>query len=294
MKKRISLFSGLLFSVMIAGYAQIAGDTIYFDHSWNQTSKSGASYFRVVSIDTSMIQFIVRDYYMNGQLQMEGAYRSINPDLKMGDFSYWHQNGAKHIVCYFKDGKLDGHYTEWYDDSTLKTEKKYSDGKLNGTEKVWNNEGILIKSVQYRNGVRHGHFVTYYDNGQPVRKDIYKNDNIVRGKCFTSQGTDTAYFDYFVMPKFKGGLLGFKNFILEKLKYPESAKLNDEEGIVHIRFTVGKDGYVKEITLIKTDKEYFNEEVIQAVASSPKWNPGKRDGKFVDVTITIPVRFRLK
>ena len=96
------------------------------------------------------------------------------------------------------------------------------------------------------------------------------------------------------MPKFKGGLTGFKKFILEKLKYPEDAKLNDEEGSVQIRFTVGMDGNIKGIKLTKEDKEYFNEEVIQAVASSPKWNPGKRDGKFVDVTITIPIRFRLK
>jgi len=78
------------------------------------------------------------------------------------------------------------------------------------------------------------------------------------------------------------------------LKYPEDAKLNDEEGSVQIRFTVGMDGNIKGIKLTKEDKEYFNEEVIQAVASSPKWNPGKRDGKFVDVTITIPIRFRLK
>jgi protein TonB len=96
------------------------------------------------------------------------------------------------------------------------------------------------------------------------------------------------------MPRFKGGLEGFKNFVLEKLNYPETAKMNDEEGSVQIRFTVGRDGNIKGISLVKQDKEYFNEQVIQAVASSPKWIPGKRDGKLVDVTITLPVKFRLK
>jgi TonB family protein len=292
--KRVILFSGIVIFMLLSGFSQTAGDTIYFDQSWNQTSKEEASYFRLVSIDTSRILFMVRDYYLNGQLQMEGAFRSINPDLKIGKFTYWYKDGSQHISCHFKDGKLDGRYEEWYENGSLKTEKNFTDGKLDGMETMWTDKGVLTKSVQYKNGARHGPFITYYSNGQPIRKDIYKNDKIIRGKCFTQQGKDTAYFEYFIMPGFKGGISGFKRFILEKLNYPDTAKQNDEEGSVHIRFTVGRDGYIKGIKLIKADKEYFNEEVIQAVASSPKWIPGKRDGKFVDVTITIPVRFRLK
>lgn len=292
--KKVILFSGMLLSIFLDCFSQTPGDTIYFDQNRYQTSKHEASYYRIVSIDTPRIRFMVRDYYLTGQLQMEGAYRSINPDVKIGGFSYWYQNGVKHIGCYFKEGMLDGPYKEWYDNGSLKAERNYIAGSLDGMEKVWNAKGILTKSVRYKNGARHGNFITYYDNGQPIRKDVYKNDRIVRGKCYTSQGKDTAYFEYFIMPEFKGGLLGFKRFILEKLKYPETAKMSDEEGSVHIRFTVGKDGYIKGIKLIKEDKRYFNEEVIQAVASSPKWNPGKRDGKSIDVTITVPIRFRLK
>ena len=292
--KKILLFPGIAIFIFLCGYSQTAGDTIYFDQNWNQTSKKEASYFRIVSIDTSRILFLVRNFYLTGQLQMKGAYRSINPDVRMGEFSFWYQNGSKHISCHFKDGLPDGHYEEWYENGTLKAEKNFIDGRLDGTLKAWSDQGVLTKSIQYKNGAKHGHFITYYSNGQPIRRDVYKNDKIVRGKCFTPQGKDTAYFEYFIMPKFKGGLAGFKKFFLEKLNYPEDAKLNDEEGSVHIRFTVGMDGYIKGIKLIKEDKDYFNEEVIQAVASSPKWNPGKRDGKFVDVTITIPIRFRLK
>jgi len=292
--KRTILFTGTVIFIFLRGFSQTAGDTIYFDQNWNQSSRAEASYFRIVSIDTSRILFMVRDYYLSGQLQMEGAFRSINPDMRIGEFSYWYQSGARHIKCNFKNGLPDGQYEEWHENGTMKTEKSFIAGRLDGVEKTWNDKGILTKSIRYKNGARHGPFITYYGNGQPVRRDIYKNDKMVRGKCFTPQGKDTAYFDYFIMPGFKGGLVGFHEFILEKLNYPDTAKINDEEGSVHVRFTVGMDGYVKGIRLIKEDKEYFNEEVIQAVASSPKWNPGKRDGKLVDVTITIPIRFRLK
>ena len=275
-------------------FTQLIRDTIYYDNDWSQSSPDNAGYFRLVEIDTSSILFLVKDYYIDKKPQMQGAYRSINPDVKIGDFVYWHHNGQEKIKCHFKNGYLDGPYYEWYENGILKSEKNYSRGRLDGMERTWNNKGILSKSVEYKNGLKHGHFLTFYDNGQPVRKDIYKNNAMIRGKCFTPEGKDTAYFDYFTMPEFKGGLNGFKNFILEKLNYPDTAKQNDEEENVHIRFTVGKDGFVNGIKVIKGDKEYFNEEVIHAVASSPGWIPGRRDGKVVDVTITIPVKFKLK
>lgn len=292
--KKVILSVLMLLSTFLFGYSQVSGDTIYLDLNRNQTTKDKAACFRIVSVDTLKILFLVKDYYLNGQLWMEGAYRSINPDKKMGDFAYWYENGEKHIRCSYENGALNGRYCEWYENGVLKTEKTYKDGKLDGFVKVWTEEGVITKSVQYKNGDKHGQFITYYSNGRPVRRDVYRNGNIVKGRCFTSQGKDTMYFDYFKMPIFKGGLEGFKHFILEKLNYPDTARVNDEEGSVNIRFTIGKDGFIKGISLMKADKEYFNEEVIRAVASSPQWVPGKRDGKLVEVTITLPVKFRLK
>ncbi len=284
----------MLLYTFLFGYSQVSGDTIYLDLDQNQTTKEKAACFRIISIDTSKILFQVKDYYLSGQIRMQGAYRSINPDRKIGEFTYWYENGEKYIRCNYKDGELNDRYCEWYENGVLKTEKSYQDGKLDGFVKVWTNEGIIKRNVHYKKGYKHGQFITYYSNGQPVRRDVYRYDSLVRGKCFNSQGKDTAYFDYFKMPLFKGGLEGFKHFILENLNYPDTARFNEEEGSVQIRFTVGKDGFIKRISLIKADKEYFNEEVIQAVASSPQWIPGKRDGKLVDVTITLPIKFRLK
>ena len=148
--KKIILFTGMVILICLCGSSQTAGDTIFFDKEWNQSVKKEASYFRIVSIDTSRILFLVRDYYLNGQLQMEGAYRSINPDMRIGEFSFWHQNGIKHISCHFKDGLLNGHYEEWHENGTLKADKNYMEGKLDGTTKDWNDQGVLTKSIQYK------------------------------------------------------------------------------------------------------------------------------------------------
>ena len=273
---------------------QQTNDTIYYDAHWAQTDKENARYYRLVSIDTTRIRFLVKDYFVSGKLQMEGAYKSINPDFKIGSFAYWYENGDKHINCTFEQNKLHGIYREWYPDGIQKSEKNYYHGNLEGLKKDWDETGKIVKTVEYKDGLKNGHFTTYYENGQPIRKDLYKNDRLVKGKCFSQNGKDTVYFEYFTMPHFNGGLNGFKLFITEKLNYPDSARENNEEAMVKVRFTIDREGNVTHVKLVKGDKNYFNAEAIRAVNESPKWIPGKRDGKVIDVTITIPIYFRLK
>ena len=294
MKKFLSviLLSGLSFILN----AQIINDTLYFDKTWKLSTCQDASYFRIITNDTSgKFLFHIKDYYISGQLQMTGMYKSINPDFKTGPFIYYFSDGSKHLMCNYIKNQLEGDYKEWYKNGQIKSEKYYKHNLLNGAEKSWSKEGNLIKKVEYKEGKKNGYFYTFYDNGQPVRKDLYKNDKLIRGKCFTQEGKDTAYFSYFVMPKFQGeGLSAFKNFILEQLQYPDSAMTNMEEGRVFVNFTINKLGQVVKAHIVKADKDYFNEEALRVIKSSPKWLPGKKDGKLVDVNITVPIRFSIK
>ncbi|NJK85789.1 MAG: energy transducer TonB [Bacteroidales bacterium] len=142
--------------------------------------------------------------------------------------------------------------------------------------------------------MKNGNFVTYYPNGNPIRKDHYKNDLFKKWKMFYLRWYDTSYFEYFTMPAFKGGLEGLKKYIAEKLVFPDTAKINHEEGMVKVKFTIDKLGNVIDINLVEKDKEYFNKEAIRVVKELPRWMPGKRDGKEVDVTVTVPILFKLK
>ena len=273
---KIVIVANIILAVAFNCYSQLINDTLYFDNNWQQSNREDAGYYRVISNDSrGKIQFLVKDYYISGHIQMAGAYKSIYPDYKTGAFKYWHENGQCQTECKYLNNKLEGGYIEYYDNGQLKIRKNYVNGLLNGPEKTWSVSGFLAKVVEYRNGARHGKFLTYYDNGQLIRKDIYKNDVLVKGKCFTRKGKDTTYFDYFIMPKFQGGLEGFKNFILEGIKYPEIARQNDEEAQVYLNFTIDRQGNVIRARLLKADKEYFNEEVMKVINLSPKWIPGK-------------------
>lgn len=292
MKRIVFANIALYFAINI--YSQFAPDTVFYNKNWQQSDHENASYYRVVSIDTSgKIQYLVRDYYMSGQLQMTGAYKSISPDNKTGTFKYWYENGQCQLVCSYMNNMLEGEYLEYYNNGKIKNKKTYKNGLLDGTEKSWTSEGFLAKVVEYKDGVKHGRFLTYYDNGQLIRKDIYRNNRFIKGNCYTREGKDTSYFEYFIMPKFKGGLEGFKKFILDGIEYPEIARYNREEGQVYLKFTVDKEGNVIKSKIIKADKEYFNEEVMRVLELSPKWIPGRKDGRLIDVSITIPISFKI-
>ncbi len=287
----------LLFNILLFVVSGIHAnpDTVYFNAKWEQTIPENARYYRLITFDTTGKPiFHVKDYYISGKQQMEGDYRSINPDHKTGTFIYWYENGQKKLICNYFNNVLSGDFIEWYDNGNLKSQRFLKYGIIDGIEKQWSPDGLLKKLVTYKNGLKHGKFVTFYDNGRPIRKDIYKNDILIKGKCYTPQGKDTSYFEYLKPPQFSGGLDEFTRFITEKIIYPEDAKNKNEEGDVVVQFTINKDGKIINPVLVKKDKEYFNQEALRVIKLSPPWIPAQLDGKKIDMRITMPVRFRLK
>jgi len=97
------------------------------------------------------------------------------------------------------------------------------------------------------------------------------------------------------MPEFKGGDAAMSKFLSENLEYPEQAKNEGVEGTVHLKFTVTKDGSIKDITILNKDKLGYGceEAAIAVIRKMPKWTPGRQNGEPVAVYFNIPIRFRL-
>jgi periplasmic protein TonB len=74
-------------------------------------------------------------------------------------------------------------------------------------------------------------------------------------------------------------------------EYPEIARQAGIEGRVTLRVWVGKDGRVKEVQLVRSDNEIFNENAIAAVRRW-RFEPAIQAGNPVDVWMTLPIRFR--
>lgn len=275
--------------------AQTIIDTMYFDGDWEQCNEPEASYYRIISVsDTGDFLFRVTDYYLSGQVQMTGTYRSIEPDYKTGEFIYYYKDGQTQARSEYKNNALDGPSEEWYKDGTRKSSLYFIDGKLDGNIRTWNEKGIPELNAQYNMGKIHGYFISYYPDGAMTRKDLYENDKLVEGKCFDHSGNKIEYFPYKIDPSFTGGTKALYKYIRKEMKYPRKAYKKGIEGIVLVGFTVNEQGQCIDPGIIIGDREDFNEEALRLVSTFPRWIPGKIDDRPSPIKVQLPIEFHLK
>ena len=95
------------------------------------------------------------------------------------------------------------------------------------------------------------------------------------------------------MPSFPGGKPAIAAYIAKTVKYPGPCLDNKIQGRVVCRFTVTKEGTVKDIVVTKSVDPLLDKEAIRVISLMPKWIPGKHNGARVDAKYTLPVTFRL-
>ena len=94
-------------------------------------------------------------------------------------------------------------------------------------------------------------------------------------------------------PSFNGGDVGlFSKWVSQRLIYPDSMKMTGVQGRVTLQFTIETDGSITNVNVIGSLNPSFDNEAVRVVSSSPKWKPGKQDGKDVRVLCTFPVKFQ--
>jgi len=131
---------------------------------------------------------------------------------------------------------------------------------------------------------------------------------------------DSIYIKVDEMPRFQGGEIENVLFYVQQhVIYPEAAKKSHIQGKVYVQFIVNELGNVVEAKVVKginvekdenavvvagyKDKDMqgikdaakeLDEEAVRVISSMPAWEPGKKDGKPVKVSFTIPIKFVLQ
>ena len=254
-----------------------------------------ARYYRIISADTSgAFKFTVEDYYSSGQIQMRGMYRSIRPDNKDGHFIYYFENGERQMECHYRDNLLNGPFKEWFESGQLKVSQGFQNDLLDGLYSSWHEDGTRKLQLYYSGGKKNGLFVSYHKNGQKLRSDLYQNDILIEGQCFTPQGEPAEYYPYIIMPRFPGGRSGLRKFFGDELKYPPEARRRGLEGSVIVLFTVDEEGGVRNPRIIDADHESFRNEALRLIGLMPLWIPGEVDSIPSPVQVSVPIEFRLR
>ena len=83
-------------------------------------------------------------------------------------------------------------------------------------------------------------------------------------------------------------------FIYENIKYPKEAQQAEIEGTVVVRFVVSNLGDILDAEVVRKIGGGCDEEALRVVESMPKWEPGKQNGKAVNVQYHLPIKYKLQ
>lgn len=122
----------------------------------------------------------------------------------------------------------------------------------------------------------------------------------------------TIYLEPETLPLFPGceGITSYESklecsnekllqYVYKNIKYPKEARDAGIEGMVVVQFIVDHMGYITEEKIVKSVGYGIDKEVLRLVKSmggddAIRFEPGKVDGKAVDVEYKLPVKFKLQ
>ncbi|TWI83132.1 TonB family protein [Lacibacter cauensis] len=94
-----------------------------------------------------------------------------------------------------------------------------------------------------------------------------------------------------VLSQFPGGEKKFKEYIIKNLVYPDSSLMAGVEGSLILKFTVGNNGYLKNIRIIRGLDRFCDSVALVVFRNSPQWLPAIQNGRQVEEDIDYVIRF---
>lgn len=172
----------------------------------------------------------------------------------------------------------------------------YKDDKMespHGELLYYNKDGYFDSTGSAYNSLRHGDWYYYNDTGKALVKKQYEMGHLVSTvKLDTvSKQSDTTDGEE---STFRGGLEKWKQYLLKNMQYPDRAIKGDIQGKVTVVFIVTTDGTAIEPEIEKSLEFSLDEESIRLINKSPKWTPGRQDGRLVKTFKKQPFIFRLR
>jgi len=101
-------------------------------------------------------------------------------------------------------------------------------------------------------------------------------------------GGETIFVAYDEPPRPIGGYKA----IQDNLVYPEEDRKKGIEGLVIVQAVIGRDGEVKEVSVLKSLSPGCDRVAMEAIRKT-RWKPALREGKPVTVRVSITVKFQL-
>lgn len=86
----------------------------------------------------------------------------------------------------------------------------------------------------------------------------------------------------------------FLETIYKNIRYPATAREQRIQGTVIVKYTIGADGKIQNLQIIKGIGGGCDEEVLRVIREVPDWKPAMKDGNPVALELILPVQYRLE
>lgn len=288
----------LVFLFILSVFNGFSQDTIttYFSESWKPTIERNAKYYRK-SYKKAKRQYVVKDYYMDGTIQMEGVYKDRKLKKRNGFFTYYHENGKKHMEGNFVKNKRVGEWSWWYEGGNLEEKGKFdTKGLATGYWKNYHEEsGNMDSEGSYVKGKKDGTWKYYFENKQISSKEKFSNGVLLDFDFWNDNGKKIKTGNStLVMPKYSEDEDFYEDFMDKNVKYPRTEKSKKHEGIVFIKVKVDKEGKVTDHEIFKSSGYgKLDDEALRVSKLITKMIPGKYHNRPEEFTYIIPVVFEL-
>jgi hypothetical protein len=121
-------------------------------------------YKRVIELNRNTNLYHVRDYFENGQIQMDAFYSSLDKQIKEepqcnyltntkeGEYKQWYRDGQVEFVGHYIGGVKNGSTSSWYKNGQKESDENWLNGQLNGKVKYWTEQGDLQYDLTFYHG----------------------------------------------------------------------------------------------------------------------------------------------
>ncbi len=171
---------------------------------------------------------------------------------------------------------------------------KNPDDTYNGMHRAWYRNGQL----KWQYAIDHNRLTdtvrSWYENGQLRRQQLYRQDTLLSGQCFTVAGKEVGCRVFIEQAGFPGGQKGLINYLQSTLRYPKKALKANQQGIVLVEFVVGSNGQLLSIAIKKSVSKELDEEALRVVKAMPNWKPMRVEGEPRNTYALQPVAFQLQ
>lgn len=264
----------------------------WFDKSWKETTEENSHYFRKAWKENNLL--VVQDFYASGNLQMTGAYSSMEPKVKEGIFVCYNEDGLKTSEGRYVRNVETGPWSRWYDDgSTDQTGAYMTDEEfpIDQRTAAGKQTGIIFSDPL---SLKTGEWEYYHHNGKISARITYTKGEITDAAYWNEDGTE-ADDDFLedLMPSFPGGDSALFKFLGENIKYPDDALFKNISGTVYVQFTIDRNGDLKDAKIARSVYPSIDQEALRVINQLPKWTPGIQANRRINVTFNLPIKFSI-